>query len=289
MAKILAVGNATLDIINVVDRYPVEDDEVRAEAQHITRGGNAANTLVVLSQFGHQCAWAGTLADEPDARHISADFDAHRVDTSAAYVAARGKVPTSYILLSRRNGSRTIVHYRDLPEYSFDDFRRIDLTGFDWVHFEGRNVAEVRRMVQHTRRANPTLPVSMEVEKARGDIESLFGEVNLLLFSRGYARHRGARDARMFLQAMHQEIPGVDLVCAWGDAGAEAVTCDGSFSATPAFAPPLMVDTLGAGDVFNAGVIHHLLRGNTMDIALIEAARLAGRKCGQYGLEGLVR
>jgi ketohexokinase len=43
MAKILAVGIATLDIINTVERYPLLDGETRALSQHKTRGGNATN------------------------------------------------------------------------------------------------------------------------------------------------------------------------------------------------------------------------------------------------------
>ena len=83
MSKILAVGIATLDIINSVAGYPAEDDEVRAVSQRLCRGGNATNTLAVLSQLGHQCHWAGVLADEPDARHIEADLERHRIDTTA--------------------------------------------------------------------------------------------------------------------------------------------------------------------------------------------------------------
>jgi hypothetical protein len=51
MAKILGIGIAALDIINTVDGYPNEDAEVRAINQRVCRGGNATNTLVVLSQL----------------------------------------------------------------------------------------------------------------------------------------------------------------------------------------------------------------------------------------------
>jgi len=134
MASILGVGNATLDVINSVDHYPVEDSERRAISQHICRGGNAANTLVVLSQLGHDCHWAGVLANEPDARRICADFDQYQIDWSPAYQVSTGKVPISYILSNRCNGSCAIVHVRDLPEYPAAHFFELELNGYDWLH-----------------------------------------------------------------------------------------------------------------------------------------------------------
>ena len=287
MGEILGVGNATLDIVNVVDHYPDEDQEVRALSQHINRGGNATNTLVTLSQLGHRCAWAGTLADEPDARLIRADLDRYGIDTSAVHTLDHGKVPTSYIALSRATGSRTIVHHRDLPEYSHTAFERIDLGRFNWLHFEGRNLAETRRMLERARRERPELSRSVEIEKPRRDIETLFPLAKLLFFSKDYARFHGFHDAPTFLQQIRERVPHTDLICSWGEKGAWAVGPAGGPWHAPAFPPARLVDTLGAGDVFNAGIIDARLRGASLDIALIEASRLAGRKCGQYGLHGL--
>jgi len=64
---ILGVGIVTLDIINIVEHYPAEDEEVRALSQRMCRGGNTANTLDVLAQFGHTCNWTGTLANDANA------------------------------------------------------------------------------------------------------------------------------------------------------------------------------------------------------------------------------
>jgi ketohexokinase len=61
----------------------------------------------------------------------------------------------------------------------------------------------------------------------------------------------------------------------------------GSLLFSPAFLPSRTIDTLGAGDVFNAGMIHKLLQGNSLTVALNEASNLAGKKCGQYGLDNL--
>lgn len=287
MARILAVGNATLDIINLVEYYPQEDQEVRALSQHRRRGGNSANTLVVLSQLGHHCAWAGTLAAEPDAEVIRTDLSSHNIDLSAVYTSPHGKVPTSYVSLSRDSGSRTIVHYRELPEYQAHDFNAIDLDAFDWIHFEGRNIEQVTRMLSRIQQERPELKCSLEVEKRRPGIEALFNKVSLLMFSKEYALHEGSRSATEFLKLMATKNLHTEMSCTWGSAGAAALSREGEPFHTTAFPPPKVIDTLGAGDTFNAGLIDQRVRGHRIDIAITEAARLAGHKCGQYGLNNL--
>jgi len=287
MARILAVGIATLDIVNLVETYPAEDAEVRALSQEVRRGGNATNTLVVLSQLGHRCAWAGTLADEPDAQLIRADLAQHNIDTKAVRVLPSGKVPTSYITLSQETGSRTIVHHRDLPEYSYEHFCTIDLSQYDWVHFEGRNVEATRRMLERLKQQQPALPCSVEIEKARPEIEQLFPYADVLLFSKEYVRSRGHQRAEGLFARVRPLAPQAMLICAWGEHGAYARDRNDRPLHTPAFPPTRLVDTLGAGDVFNAGMIHGLVRGKALELTLIEASRLAGRKCGQRGLTQL--
>jgi ketohexokinase len=288
MARILVVGNATLDIINVVDSYPQEDQEVRASSQHVRRGGNAANTLVVLSQLGHSGSWAGTLAEEPNGELIREDLLSHNIGLTAVHNVSRGKVPTSYVTLSRLNGSRTIVHYRDLPEYPARDFASIDLDSFDWLHFEGRNLEELAVMLKRSKELAPALPISLEIEKARPGIEALFPHADVLMFSREYALRQHAHSAEEFLQRMQQQRLDATLSCTWGEKGAYALGQDKKLYHAPAFAPSMVVDTLGAGDVFNAGLIDQLVRRHPLEIALIEASRLAGKKCGVYGLDNLV-
>lgn len=286
MARILAVGVATLDIINEVEVYPAEDSEVRALAQTMRRGGNATNTLVVLSQLGHRCDWAGTWVDEPDAPLIRAEFDRYHIGTSHSRKLKQGKLPTSYITLSRASASRSIVHYRDLPEYDCEHFARIPLAEFDWIHFEGRNVSETERMLQHVRQQRPELPVSLEVEKPRDGIEHLFAYPDVLLFSAAFAQSREI-PPRDLLCMIHEQTPGITLVCTLGRDGAMGMDCNGELQRSDAHPPKYLVDTIGAGDCFNAAIIHALLEDASLGRALRFACRLAGTKCGQRGFDGL--
>ncbi|MCU0935454.1 MAG: PfkB family carbohydrate kinase [Gammaproteobacteria bacterium] len=287
MARILAVGIAALDVICTVERYPEEDAEVRATERRLARGGNATNTLVVLSQLGHACAWAGVLGVREGGDRILGDLARHRIGTHGCRLMADASPPTSYIVLSRATGSRTIVHYRHLPEYGFDDFRAVDPSGLDWVHFEGRNVAETARMMARVRAEAPATPVSLEVEKPRPDIESLFPLADVVLFSRHFARATGHSSPEGLLRSVRPRVPNAILVCAWGEAGASALSPAGEWLESPAFPPAAVTDTVGAGDVFNAGCIDGLLRGRPLAEVLVAACRLAGAKCGRVGLEGL--
>lgn len=286
MAHILAVGIATLDIVNEVAQYPAEDSEVRALSQRIQRGGNATNTLVVLSQLGHSCKWAGVLVDSADAAVVKQDLDRYRIDYRHCRRLSRGRLPTSCVTVSRPHGTRTIVHFRDLPEFAAADFAALPLAGLDWVHFEGRNVDQTLLMMQRVRDEAPGLPVSLEVEKSREGMERLFGLADLVLFSSAFAAARGLSPRELLAHA-RDTAPQADLVCSLGGKGAVALGQDGDWATAEAVPPAKVVDTLGAGDTFNAGIIDALLQRSSLQDALRFACALAGGKCGRAGLHDL--
>ena len=59
--SILCVGIMCLDIINYVDHYPLEDEDVRAKDQTWQSGGNCTNTAKVLAIIGRKCEFLGSL------------------------------------------------------------------------------------------------------------------------------------------------------------------------------------------------------------------------------------
>jgi ketohexokinase len=288
MARILGIGNATLDSIHTVDDYPPENAEVRCTARELCCGGNTANLLVVLAQLGHTCSLAGVLTDDSEGRRVSGDLVSNGVDITPCHTSSTGTMPVSSVLLSAATGSRTIVHYRDLPEYTYRDFSSLDLQLFDWLHFEGRNIVALKDMLHWSREHYPAIPRSLEVEKPRDGIEDLFGLADVLLFSRDYVRHRKYGQPEQLLQVIHADFPEALLFCTWGGKGAIAIDRHGQVYRQPALAPDRVIDTLGAGDTFNAAVINGSLAGLDSAELLYQACVLAGRKCTQHGFAGLV-
>lgn len=289
MAHILGIGNVTLDIIHTVDAYPHENAEIRCSGRLSRRGGNTANLLVVLARFGHACSFAGVLTDDSDGRLVSADLISNGVDITPCRTCSSGNLPVSSVLLSTATGSRTIVHYRDLPEFSYEDFAVLDLQPFDWLHFEGRNMTVLQDMLRRSQEQFPAIPRSLEVEKPRDGIEGLFGLADVLLFSRDYARQRGYRQPERLLQAVHADHPAAVAYCTRGEDGALAIDRQGRVFRHPAVAPGRVIDTLGAGDTFNAAIINGSLAGLDTAAILEQACMLAGRKCTQDGFAGLVQ
>ena len=287
MAGILLVGTATLDLVFGLSHHPHANEEMRAQSLSTVRGGNAANSAVVLSLLGHAAEFLGVLADAPETSVMTEDFEQHGVAFTHC-PRLPGKPPTSSIYLS--GDTRSIVHYRDLPELSAQAIEAVDLKGYDWVHFEGRNIAVTQAMMEHVRNLRPDLPVSLELEKPRDGIDALFGLADVLICSSGFAKHGGSATPDEFLRWMQQRAPQARIVLASGEQGAYGLDAPGTIHHAAAMPPASMVNTLGAGDTFNAAIIHAALAKASMPAMLSAACRLAGAKCGVHGfaLDGLV-
>jgi len=281
---LLIVGNAVLDVLLEVGHYPREDEEMRALSRREDLGGNAANTARALAALGHETSLLATLAPDGDGVTLRRLLAEAGVDTRHLVTAPAGRTPVSTILL--HGASRTIVHHRDLAELSAANFTALPLERYAWVHFEGRNVAGVAAMLDHLAARGFTGRISLEIEKDRPGLVALAARADLVLSCRAYATAKGHGEAPSLLAALGRHADRALVTCTWGEAGAWAREADGRLHHCPAFRPERVVDTVGAGDVFNAGLIHALLAGLTPANALKEAVELAGRKVGARGYKG---
>uniref|UniRef100_A0A8C2CE96 Ketohexokinase n=1 Tax=Cyprinus carpio TaxID=7962 RepID=A0A8C2CE96_CYPCA len=283
--KILSIGLVCLDIINVVDKYPEEDTDTRCLSQRWQRGGNASNTCTVLSLLGAPCAFMGSLAPGPVADFIVGDFARRGVDISGVTWQPLGETPCACCVVCPTNGSRTVVlSDTNLPDVSVEDFSKVDLSQYKWIHWEGRNADEQVKMIERNR-----VTISVEIEKTREALYQLFPLGDLVFVSKDVAQHFGFTSAAAALKGFYGRLSkGATLICAWAEKGADAMGPDGVIIHSDAFPPEKLVDTLGAGDTFNASVIYSLSNGGSLQDALTFGCQIAGKKCGVHGYDGIL-
>ncbi|XP_072237432.1 ketohexokinase isoform X2 [Leuresthes tenuis] len=228
---------------------------------------------------------------------IMADFSRRAIDVTPVVWQVKGQTPCACCVVCPSSGSRTVFLYdTDLPDVTVENFSRVNLHQFKWIHWEGRNVDEQVKMIQQVQMYNSKLPqqqritVSVEIEKTRQPLYQLFPYGDVVFVSKDVSRYFGFQSAEEALKGLYNRVKkGAILICAWAEKGADALGPDGLLIHSDAFPPESLVDTLGAGDTFNASVIYTLSNGGSLQDALTFGCQVAGAKCGFHGYDGISR
>ncbi|KAH8702385.1 putative ketohexokinase [Talaromyces proteolyticus] len=307
MAQLVMVGACYVDTILSVDHYPGEDEKLRASSLNRRRGGNCPNSLEVLQQLVHHSQTdlsLSLISVFPKCESDSTTFIRQSLGSSincdgCIYRQDHTEPASSYVIHSQKTNSRTIVNYNDLSEMTFEEFEscigRVQLPANCWFHFEGRIPDTTLECILFLREHHPSVMISVELEKpGRPGLEKLAAEADLVFYAKGWAQASGYRSMEECLQSQSQATPKSKyLCCTWGENGAALLT---KFNNSCISVPALkisefeIVDTIGAGDTFIAGIFFGLLCHNddwNWTRKLRFANELAGRKVIQNGFQGL--
>lgn len=238
----------------------------------------------------------GSLAPGRVADFITDDFESRGIEACNVVWQSKGVTPCACCIVNMLNGSRTVVLAdTNLPDVTAEDFKKVELTKYKWIHWEARNASEQVTMIQQVEQYNASassdqkITISIEIEKPREELYQMFGYGEVVFISKDVAKDFGYETAPAALKGLYSRVKkGAYLICPWAEKGADAVGPDGIILHSDAFSPEVIVDTLGAGDTFNASVICALSRGQSMQEALTFGCQTAGKKCGVQGYDGIV-
>ncbi|EME46639.1 hypothetical protein DOTSEDRAFT_70601 [Dothistroma septosporum NZE10] len=315
--RLVMVGACYVDTILSVPCFPQEDHKLRASSLERRRGGNVANSLEVLQQLfdgEEDCPVELVLLcvlpakDSPGTKLVQASLG-HVNMTHCIYREGHDEPASSYIIRAIDTGSRTIVNCNDLPEMTFAEFKQqveaMDDAKTTWFHFEGREVETSLACMDWLRHKYPDVTLSAEIEKPnREGLDRMAAAADVVFFSKTWAEARDFESAGDLLEAQAECLPQASLLfCTWGAEGADVcgpdwdTICHAKWTNDPT---DVVVDTIGAGDTFVAGVLWQMLISScpSSEFSLDEhdrgcqaanfATKLATRKVFQHGFGNMV-
>lgn len=265
-------------------------------------GGAETNTAIGLARLGAAVTWISRLGDDPFGDEIIRTLRGERVDVSA--VARDTGAPTGLMVKEFRTRGETRVHYyraasaasalsaADVDEALVARARRVHLTGITLALGPGPRAAAERLLACA---ADHDVPVSfdpnlrLKLTGPRAAVESwhaVFPYVSDLLLSEDEARLCTTADTA---DGMLDELAGLGFSAVVIKRGAEgAVGVAGARRCSVAASGGAAIDSVGAGDAFNAGFLFGRLHDATFEECVETGVWVAGHVVGSYGdWEGL--
>lgn len=262
-------------------------------------GGAEGNVCTALVGLGHRCAWVSRLPNNPLGRMVIRSLRAAGIDTNGVVLAEGSRVGTYYVEFATPPRAIQVTYDRadsaiaNMTSADVDwdyllDTRAVHLTGITPALSDGcREI--VQEVVKRAKSAG--VAVSLDVNyrsllwseaEAAETIRPLVQGIDLFICGRGDAKSLFGFEGeeRAVLDSLQSLSQAKNVVLTLGDAGAMALD-NGQFLQQSAI-PAQIVDRLGAGDAFAAGVLDGWLSGS-LDQGLRQGAALGALALSQHG------
>ena len=290
-AEVVTIGE-TMVLFWPADGSRLED----ATLYERSFGGAESNLCIALARLGHTVRWISRLGDDAFGRYVRAALVAQGVQVDAPASTA---APTAVFFKERSASGRRVLYYRrssaasqlrphDLSLAQFIGARVVHLTGITPA-LSSTCDATVVRAIELARTCGALVSIDPNVrpqlwpdlESCRARLSALVSQADVVLLGHEDAAvlFPGLADEKI-LQAV-RELGPTTAVLKLGERGALAVEGDdwGQVAAYPA----RVVDTVGAGDGFDAGYISGWLRGYSLEDSLKLAARIGAAAVSASG------
>ena len=270
---VLAIGNINTDISFYAEDLPEPDKEVIARDYSIFQGGSAANFSVAASKLGLKAGMLGCVGDDIFGRDAIKSLQAEGVCTDFVRVSKEKRTGVVCVLVNR-NCERSMVAFRganleleNLVEGQMPKARITELS----------NVSrKILKEVLGRKEGFISLDPGGESGALKPD--DLKG-LDLLLLNEGEC---ACITGEKFEKGAETLLGSVKMVIVKLGAGGAFLRRRGMKAVMPAFKVNVL-DTTGAGDAFDAGVIAALSYGKDPKEALVWGSGTAALKIQKKG------
>lgn len=251
-------------------------------------GGAEGNFAIALARLGHRVRWISRLGDDVFGRYVRSELQREGVVVEAPSDRA---APTAVFFKERvLAGPRRVLYYRRgsaASRLAPGDFQPSHVAGARLLHVTGITpalspscAAAVSRAIDLARAAGALVSVDPNVRLQLWPSPAACGAALRALAARADILLLGHEDAAVLYPGLSEHAvieaaraDGASTVALkLGERGAIGVT--GAERAQVVAYPVEVVDTVGAGDGFDAGFVAGILRGLSLERSLALAARV---------------
>lgn len=300
---VVMIGDAAVDM---VVRLPGAPGAVSVHATspepELSGGGSVANTAAAGASLGIPTAFMGPVGEDAYGSFLREGLSALGIDTSAV-VTQPGAFTLMVIATVDRTGERYFSIYPHqgsaIARFRPEQVNEAMIRQAAWAHFSGWTLVEspareaILYAMQVAREA--AVPISLDlnlrltsdvfpadyrtaIERAIEHTDFLFGSaVEELHFLTGTTDPE--RSGHILANGLRTVIPRL------GAEGSMAITPDGKAFHSPAYKTTI-VDTIGAGDSFDAGFIAAMVEGQPINEGLRWGNALGALTIAREGARG---
>jgi sugar/nucleoside kinase (ribokinase family) len=272
---VLAIGELNVDLIlNDIEGFPVVGKEIMAGSMTLTLGSSTAIFAANLSSLGAKVGFLGKIGNDSFGDLVKKSLAEKGVDTS--YIITEEKIPTgATIALSYAEDRAMVTFPGAMNHLTLDDISDDALATARHIHFSScffqpgmaGNIG-----VLFKRAKDLGLTTSLDTqwdpsEKWDFDFKNILPYVDIFLPNETEILH--ITKTKNLEDALQKVTPFArNVVIKKGSKGSVIVTGSGEYIEKPAYLNKNVVDSIGAGDSFNAGFVFKFVKGESPEKCL---------------------
>lgn len=286
---VMGLGVSTIDILNIVDHFPSEEEVQRAVETAIDGGGPVATAIVTLARFGAKVMMIDSIGDDWRSKLIIDEFKKENVLTDYITINKGCTSSTATILVRKNDGARTIIYSPgNTPEVLGNEITSELISRAKYVHVNGRHFNACLHVCKIAKECKTKISFDGGSHRFTNELKPIIPLTDVCIlakdFAFNYSNKTNINDSAEEILKSGPEI----VVITDGLNGSRLFTKEIKGYHQKAFVMPDTIDTTGCGDSFHGAFLFGLCKGydlfECMNIASAVAAINSTKLGGRAGL-----